>query len=90
MNARLEKDKANPYREIGRVLADSGVPPMNQPHALDAVRAGRLHVMEIEHAITQSRAESDAGDRTLTQHSLMVLSAVAVAVLLILGALIRW
>ena len=90
LNARLEKDKANPYREIGRVLADSGVPPMNQPHALDAVRAGRLHVMEIEHAITQSRAESDAGDRTLTQHSLMVLSAVAVAVLLILGALIRW
>ena len=89
-NARLEKEKANPYREIGRVLADSGVPPMNQPHALDAVQAGRLHLMEIEHAITTSQAESAGEDRALVQHSFIVLGAVAVAVLLILGALIRW
>ena len=37
----LDEAKANPYRQIGRVLADSGLAPMNQPHALDKVRRYR-------------------------------------------------
>ncbi len=89
-NARLEKEKTNPYREIGRVLADSHLPPMNQPQALEAVGAGRLRVQEIEYAIAKSRADSDAENRELVRHSLILLGAVVLAVALVLGALIRW
>ena len=87
-NTRLEKDKINPYREIGRVLADNHLPPMNQPQALDAVRDGRLRLQEIEYAIAKSRADSDAADRALVQNSLILLGAVLLAVGLVIGALI--
>ena len=87
-NTRLEKDKINPYREIGRVLADNHLPPMNQPQALDAVRDGRLRLQEIEYAITKSRADSDAADRALVQNSLILLGAVLLAAGLVIGALI--
>ena len=86
-NARLEHQKANPYLEIGRVLADCNLPPMNQPHVLDAVRAARLGVQEIEYDIAKSRADSDAADRTLVRHSLILLAAVVIAIALVLGAL---
>ena len=86
-NARLEHEKANPYLEIGRVLADSHLPPMNQPEVLDQVRAYRLRVQEIEYAIAKSRAESDAEDRTLVRHSLILWGAIVLAVALVLGAL---
>ena len=86
-NARLEHEKANPYLEIGRVLADSHLPPMNQPEVLDQVRAYRLRVQEIEYAIAKSHAESDAEDRTLVRHSLILWGAIVLAVVLVLGAL---
>ena len=89
-STRIEDEKANPYREIGRVLADSHLPPMNQPHALEAVRAGRLRVQELEYEIAKSRADSNAADRTLVRHSLILCAAVVVAVVLVLGTLIRW
>ena len=87
-NTRLEKDKANPYREIGRVLADNNLPPMNQPLALDAVNQSRLRVQGIEFAITKSQAESAAEDRALVQNSLILLGAVLLAIGLVVGALI--
>lgn len=87
-NTGLEKDKTDPYREIGRVLADSQLPPMNQPQALDAVREWRLRAQELAYAIAKSRADSAAEDRTLVQNSLILLSAVLLAILLVLGALI--
>ncbi len=87
-NTRLEKDKANPYREIGRVLADHDLPPMNQPQALDAVKQSRLRMQGIEFAITKSLAESAAEDRALVQNSLILLGAVLLAVGLVVGALI--
>lgn len=86
-NARLEEEKANPYLEIGRVLADSHLPPMNQPEVLDQVRADRLRVQEIEYAIARSHAESAAEDRTLVRHSLILWGAIVLAVVLVLGAL---
>ena len=86
-SARLEDKKANPYLEIGRVLADSHLPPMNQPHVLDDVRASRLRVQEIEYAIAKSRADSDAEDRTLVLHSLILWGVIALALALVLGAL---
>ena len=87
-NTRLESDKINPYREIGRVLADNHLPPMNQPQALDAVRDGRLRLQEVEYAIAKSRADSDAADRALVQNSLILLGAVLLAIGLVIGAVI--
>ncbi|MDB6172950.1 MAG: hypothetical protein JWL59_2261 [Chthoniobacteraceae bacterium] len=59
--ARLEKEidalegaKANPYQQIGRVLADNGLAPMNQPHALDKVRRFRLSIEHLESKIALS------------------------------------
>lgn len=89
-NAKLDKAKTNPYREIGIVLADNQLPPMNQPQALDAVRESRLRVQELEYSIAKSRADSEAEDRALVQNSLILLGAVAVALLLVLGAIIEW
>ena len=86
-NARLEHEKANPYLEIGRVLADSHLPPMNQPEVLDQVRAYRLRVQEIEYAIAKSQAESDAEDRTLVRHSLILWTAIVLAVVLVVSTL---
>ena len=54
----LEGAKANPYREVGRVLADSGVGPVNQPQALDAVRRHRAAVHEYEYALAASVAQT--------------------------------
>ncbi len=90
VSARLEKKKVLPYREIGRVLADCHVAPMNQPQALEVVRTNRVRVQELEYGIAKSRADSAAEDRALTQNSLILLAAAAVAVLLVLGALIHW
>ncbi len=52
--ASLEGAKANPYREVGRVLADSGIAPMNQPQALERVRRSRFLVQEREQALLAS------------------------------------
>lgn len=54
----LEKVKSNPYREIGRALADSGVAPINQPDALEVVLAQRVVIAAREAAIAASLAES--------------------------------
>ncbi len=86
----LEREKSNPYLEIGRVLADSNVPPMNQPHALEAVRAARLRVQDVEFEMTKSHAESAREDRTLLQHSLILWTAILLALVLIIGALVEW
>lgn len=54
----LEKAKANPYREIGRALADNRIAPLNQPDALTAVLTQREKVAGFEAAIAASLAES--------------------------------
>jgi hypothetical protein len=52
----LNRKKEDPYRLIGRCLADEGIPPMNQPEALENVMAVRLSVQEIETQIAGSLA----------------------------------
>jgi chromosome segregation ATPase len=54
----LEKAKSHPYRAIGRVLADCQVAPMNQPGALENVRAQRLRIHTLESNIAASLEES--------------------------------
>ena len=46
----LERAKTKPYREIGKVLADQGIEPMNQPEALADVLGQREKI-----AATRSR-----------------------------------
>jgi chromosome segregation ATPase len=67
--ASLEKAKGDPYRRIGQVLADAGIAPMNQPHALAAVQQGRAAIALLAQAITASLAASRREDRTALQNS---------------------
>ena len=77
----VEKSKARPYREIGRVLADNNIPPLNQPEALEAVHAQRLVVVGREFAIAASLEASHREDRAMVWKSWLLLGA------LLLGAL---
>ncbi len=65
----LEKAKKNPYREIGQVLADSGIAPMNQPGALAAVQRCRKVVARIVRDIAASCEASGREDRAALQKS---------------------
>jgi hypothetical protein len=57
----LEKAKVNPYREIGRALADHGIAPLNQPEALAVVLEGRQKIADLEAAVAASMADSARG-----------------------------
>ncbi|EDY21406.1 hypothetical protein CfE428DRAFT_0651 [Chthoniobacter flavus Ellin428] len=50
----LEKSKTKPYREIGRILADHGIEPANQPEALAGVLGQRGHIAAEEAQIIES------------------------------------
>lgn len=50
----LEKAKHQPYREIGRILADHGIEPANQPEALATVLGQREHIAAEETRIVES------------------------------------
>jgi chromosome segregation ATPase len=54
----LEKAKSHPYREIGRVLADCQIAPMNQPGALEKVCVQRVQIQTLESTISASLDES--------------------------------
>ena len=79
----LEKAKGNPYRKIGQLLADSGIAPMNQPHALAAVQQGRKNVAGLERDIAASREASGREDRAALWKSWVVLAVVAGAIILV-------
>lgn len=79
----FEKAKARPYREIGRVLADHGIPPRNQPESLAAVHAQRLIVSAGESAIAASIEASCLEDRAVVWKSWLLAGA-----LLLLGTIV--
>lgn len=58
-NDDLEKTKTRPYREIGKVLADHGIEPMNQPDALADVIAQRETIAAEQALLVKSREESE-------------------------------
>jgi len=58
----LEKAKTQPYREIGRALADQQIEPINQPEALDAVFAQREKIAAREAQLAASAGESAGED----------------------------
>ena len=81
----LEKAKNNPYRQIGQILADSGIAPMNQPGALAAVQRSRVVVARIVREIAASHAASGREDRAALRKSWGILALVAVLAGLALG-----
>ena len=81
----LEKSKSNPYRQIGQVLADSGIAPMNQPDALAAVLGCRKIVARIVREIAASHEASGREDRAALRKSWLVLAAVAAGVAILLA-----
>ena len=58
----LEKAKASPFRQIGIVLADHELAPMNQPQALQAVQNQREVIEQIETEVAVSRQASAQED----------------------------
>ncbi len=95
--ARIEKEinaietaKSNPYLQIGRVLADSDVAPMNQPGALDKVKRLRGRLVELDDLIRLSFERTATEDRETLKLSLFLWGTIAfVALLLILAAIPR-
>lgn len=84
----LERAKLDPYREIGRVLADSGVAPVNQPDALSRVYDLRKAILGAEEYVGQSLAQTAAEDQQMLRISLGLWGVIVVSALLILGALL--
>jgi predicted nucleic acid-binding Zn-ribbon protein len=84
----IETAKTNPYLQIGRVLADSDVAPMNQPGALDKVKRLRGRLVELDHLISLSFETSAIQDRETVRLSLILLGVIAFVVLLLLFAAI--
>ena len=85
----LEKAKGNPYRKIGQLLADSGIAPMNQPHALAAVQQSRGTVAGLERDTAASREASGREDRAALRKSWLVLAAVALGIVILVGWMCR-
>jgi chromosome segregation ATPase len=85
----LEKAKADPYREIGRALADNGIGPLNQPEALAAVIGQREKIATRESLIALSLDETAQENREAVWQSWLLTGTIvllgAVAVLVIAG-----
>ncbi len=84
----LESAKKNPYAEVGRVLADSNIGPVNQPHALEDVRDRRFEVRGLGEKLNASFAASAAEDRLQMRQSLLIWLAIAVALFAFLVAIV--
>jgi len=84
---RLERAKSNPYREIGRVLADSGLAPVNQPDTLTRVLALRDLIAQRESAVAESLQQTRAEDAPMLRVSLIIWTVIACGVLLVVAAI---
>ena len=84
----LEGAKANPYAQVGRVLADSNIGPVNQPHALEDVRDRRFDVRALGEKLNASFAASAAENRVEMRRSLLIWLAIAATLLAFLVAVV--
>jgi chromosome segregation ATPase len=83
----LEHAKGNPYQAIGRVLADNGIAPMNQPAALSRVLDLRERIAQREATLASLHAQTHAMDRTQFRVSIVLWLLIIVALVLIIGAM---
>jgi len=80
----LENAKFDPYKRIGRVLADNQIAPLNQPEALRKVHTLRFRIAELQQKIADSEAATGQEDKSLLQTSLLLCLGIGVAVVVIL------
>lgn len=85
----LEKGKTQPYREIGRALADQGIEPMNQPQALDAVLKQREKIAAEEAALAGSLEQSGREKRVDVWTALVLLLCIVILTAFVLWVLLR-
>jgi septal ring factor EnvC (AmiA/AmiB activator) len=85
----LEIAKVNPYQQIGRVLADSNLAPMNQPHALEKVKRQRFTLHELEYERALSLQQSGEVDPILLRMSYMLWGVMVFAAALFLALLVQ-
>ena len=86
----IEVAKTNPYLQIGRVLADSDVAPMNQPGALAKVKRLRGKLVELDHMVSLSFDASAQEDRETLRLSIALWVIIAfITLLLVLAAIPR-
>lgn len=85
---KLERAKGNPYRAIGRVLADNAIAPMNQPTALSNVLDLRDKIALCENDIADLDEQSEAMNRTQFWMSVALWILIIVAVALIAAAVL--
>jgi chromosome segregation ATPase len=83
----LEHAKGNPYQAIGRVLADNGIAPMNQPAALSRVLGLREKIAQGEATMASLHAQTHAMDRTQLRVSVVLWMLILIALVLIIGAM---
>ena len=84
----MDRAKGNPYRAIGRVLADNEIAPMNQPSALSKVLTLREVIAAHHGQIGELNRQSQSTHRTLLQISFILWIAIIAAALLVIGALL--
>jgi len=85
----LDRKKSSAFLAIGRCLADSAIPPMNQPEALEKVLAHRGNILEIQQRIADSLARSSQiPSSTLTAFYVamfLFLAVILIAAIALLG-----
>lgn len=84
----LEKAKGDPYREIGRALADNRVAPLNQPQALAEVLEQRRQIAGREAAVAASVEASALEDRTDVRNFWVLCGGLVVAAFVVILAII--
>jgi hypothetical protein len=84
----MERAKLNPYREIGRVLADHLIGPMNQPEALDRVLNFREEIRDYESTIAALDRETAMANPLELRISLGLWGVIVLALLFFVGALL--
>ena len=88
-NDALEKTKTQPYREIGKTLADHGIEPMNQPQALTDVLTQREEIAAQEARLVKSREESGREKKADVWTAWVLMLAFVVLLWFVMWAVLR-
>jgi DNA repair exonuclease SbcCD ATPase subunit len=81
----LEKAKNNPYRQIGQILADHDIAPLNQPQALTEVKHRRAVIVSLAKALARSIETTGLQDARALRLSWLLWGAI---LLLVIGVVI--
>lgn len=84
----LEKAKGDPYREIGRTLADHKIAPLNQPQALATVLQQRQQIAQRETAVAASMEASAREDRTDVRNFWLLCGGLVIAAFVVILAIV--